>query len=363
MEHPSALPALVQGSCLQNDSRLASGISVSEGDIVSVKVLKSLGGGMYAVSLRGARISVRSEQPLSVGTVFRARVFHDGAGRILLKTEAAENAVRAEPVLPDGSPSALLADRLAGQGFIPDAVTVRIVQFLSQSGAKIDRNIIRKARSASFLFPGKEADAAEIASVLLKKGISPSEESIAEILQLLEGHFKDEEGFQGGTARDQSGEDENEGCFLKKVYDVLPAQGPGMLALVNQLRSKDEQDRHWIVLPFEWRTGEKSASGLIRILLPGHLQPAEKIQISCEFECKKYYFVLYLNKDKVKEVRFCTLPPLLTSCIHSEEKRLGELFCSGMNGDSVPVTYSALAFSGGLCASQELPFSFEAVSV
>lgn len=361
MENAAASHILVQGASLQNAAR-SFGVTLSEGDIVSVKVLKSLGSGMYAVSFRGVRIAVRSERPLSAGSVLRLRVASDGDARILLKPEPL-GAVGGEPAVPDGRTPALFAEYLAGHGIVPDAVTERIVQFLLQSGAKIDRNIIAKARSVSLLFPGNEERAAEIASLLLEKGISPSEESVRSLLAVLDGSGKEGSCPENGEDHEPAGGEDSGAGFLKKLYSVLPVQKPGMLALANQLRPADARDKHWIMLPFEWHTGEKPASGLIRILLGSALQPAEKIQISCEFECKKYFFVLYLNKDKVKEVRFCSLPPLLTSCIHSEEKRLGELFCSGMNGSSVPVTYSALAFSDGLCAAQEIPLSFKSVSV
>ena len=92
------------------------------------------------------------------------------------------------------------------------------------------------------------------------------------------------------------------------------------------------------------------------------LKKTEKIQINCEMPCKKYFFVLYFEESKVKEVRFCSLPPILSSEIENEEKRLGELFCSGMNGNSVPVTYSDLAYSEGLYSSSEIPFSFEDIA-
>lgn len=59
-------------------------------------------------------------------------------------------------------------------------------------------------------------------------------------------------------------------------------------------------------------------------------------------------------KSKVKEVRFCTLPPLLPEQIKQEELRLGGFLNSGMNQDvPVSVTYSGSAFIECLCASDE----------
>jgi hypothetical protein len=58
-------------------------------------------------------------------------------------------------------------------------------------------------------------------------------------------------------------------------------------------------------------------------------------------------------------MRFCTLPPLLTSRIPFEEKRLGELLRSGMSDDSVSVIYSTSAFTEGFFLNDEIPLSFE----
>ena len=69
-----------------------------------------------------------------------------------------------------------------------------------------------------------------------------------------------------------------------------------------------------------------------------------------------------MKQSKVNEVRFCTLPPLLASDIQNEERRLGELFGSGMNQDcSVTVTYSPLALIQGLYSSNEEPRVYESI--
>ncbi len=117
----------------------------------------------------------------------------------------------------------------------------------------------------------------------------------------------------------------------------------GILTLSNHIKNK-ENELHWITLPFEWNYHNTKWNGEIRVLINTILKSTEKIKIKCSNMCKKYSFMLYFKGSKVSEIRFCTLPPLLTSQISDEEKRLGEMFCSGMNDNSVAVIYSALAF-------------------
>lgn len=162
-------------------------------------------------------------------------------------------------------------------------------------------------------------------------------------------------------------QNQNFQTLLKNLYGSVPENSPGLLSLFNQISEKSE--KHWILLPYEWNFTKKDgksakSNGFIRLLLNKSLKTVEKISVNCEIKNSpkkwtNYFFVLYLNSSKVKEVRFCTLPTLLTSQISFEEKRLGELFSSGMNSnDSVTVTYSPLTLIEGLFADSEIPAVF-----
>ena len=162
-------------------------------------------------------------------------------------------------------------------------------------------------------------------------------------------------------------QNQNFQILLKNLYGEISENSPGLLSFFNQTGEKSE--KHWILLPYEWNFTKKNgksvkSNGFIRLLLNKSLKTVEKIGINCEIKnsSKKwtnYFFVLYLNSSKVKEVRFCTLPTLLTSQISFEERRLGELFSSGMNSnDSVTVTYSPLTLIEGLFADSEIPAVF-----
>lgn len=162
-------------------------------------------------------------------------------------------------------------------------------------------------------------------------------------------------------------QNQNFQTLLKNLYGEIPKNPSTYLSFFNQTGEKSE--KHWILLPYEWNFTKKDgksakSNGFIRLLLNKSLKTVEKISVNCEIKNSpkkwtNYFFVLYLNSSKVKEVRFCTLPTLLTSQISFEEKRLGELFSSGMNSnDSVTVTYSPLTLIEGLFADSEIPAVF-----
>ncbi|MGN0728939.1 hypothetical protein [Treponema sp.] len=310
-----------------------SGRTLSPGDNVSVKVIKNLGNGNYTVLLRETRLNVKSEIPLSEGTFFKAVLELSADSKILLKTAPAQGT----DFFSSG-----LRNFLDSAGISADSVSMGIVSQMIQCGVKIDKAAIKKARAVSSMFPGKEKEAAEIAAMLIEKGIEPEKEVIERfMLQLHPENWKDQ-------SREKQTPDNGAENFLEKIYESPPEKKAGILTLANHIKTRNGNSRHWITLPYIWQPGKNEARGIIRILTDTDRKITEKILINCELKWKKYFFVLYFNNSKVCEVRFCTLPPLLTSRIHSEEERLGELLCSGMNGDSVTVTYSALTSSGDL---------------
>ena len=330
-----------------------SQVPLVEGQTIKVDVIKNNGDGTCLVSFGGGKFNIKTRRTLEAGDSFAADVsFMDGKVHLTPSDERLF--------------SSSFIRFMESSGFVPDGITAKILQFMEQSGVMIDRKFMQKAHSVALNFPGNEKAAGEIACMLLEKGIEPSEDKVRELLLLLDSRevVEDQSGGNGsayeGDGKKQA-ESKGDGDLQERLYSVQPVRKEGLLAFLNHCRIRNSQ-KHWIVLPYEWQMGKKNARGLIRILINPDLETTEKLQINCEISCKKYYFMVYYEESKVKEVRFCSLPPLLTSEIKNEEKRLGELFCSGMNGDSVPVTYSALAYSEGLYSSSEIPFSFEDIA-
>ncbi|MFA6936868.1 MAG: hypothetical protein WCQ67_01405 [Treponema sp.] len=374
------------------------------GSSVYVRVLKNNGNGNYTVSFAGNRFNVKSMKPLSTGQSFNAKIQEGQNGKILLvpseksNVESIQILKQSQVLMEDGSPGSELSSYLIAQGLVPNAATVSIMKLLQQSGFKTDVNLMRKAQVAASKFKGNEKRAAEVAILLLEDGIEPTEENIQKILS--KGYLyssEENEMTDGKNGNDNQSENKNdnqskeqnkqnnenkksEGQFqyesnkktdkstenlnlLSNLYenaDCCNKKG-GLLTLINQIASNEN---HWIILPFEWNNNEITCSGVIRVLININNKNIEKILINCKTSMKKYFFVIYFNGSKVKEVRFCTLPPLLPSAefssndsaVKKEEMRLGELFSSGMNyDDSVTVAYSPTAFIDGLCTDGTPP--------
>lgn len=322
-----------------------------EGQQVLVKVLKDLGGSRYLVSLLGKRLEVSSLKSLSVGENFVARI------RYL------DSKVIIEPRESMGNETTAYSSVLEKLGVPCDDISFRMLLFMQQSGFRIDRKIMSLARKSSLFFEGDEESAAEIACMLLEKGIEPTGENISKLLGLLKikSRKKKDESGAGHMSRNPI---DDASVFLSNIFpgENFHDRKEGLLSLVNHLKNRDSSSVHWLVIPYEWENDGTEYSGIIRLLLNLSTKETEKIQINCERDCKKFYFVVYLKQSKVNEVRFCTLPPLLASDIRNEERRLGELFGSGMNQDSsVTVTYSPLALIQGLYSSNEEPRVYESI--
>lgn len=326
-----------------------SSVVISDGQKIKVAVLKNNGDGTSLVSFGGGKFNVRCLSSFEPGQVFEANVVESN-GKILLQPE-------------EGKTFAFSFIKFMEQnGLVPDEITSKVFEFMEQSGVRIDKKILQRCRAISLNFPEKEKAAAEIACMLIEKGIEPTEENVRKILLYLDFVYANTSEnnliYENDNENKKNESKEEAKNFLEELYSILPCKKSGILAFINHYKTLNVA-KHWLVLPYEWQLNNKSANGFIKLLLNTDIKSIEKIQISCKIACKKYFFVLYYDNSKVKEVRFCSLPPLLASEVKNEERRLGELFCSGMNANSVPVTYSNLAYSEGLYSSSEVSFSFE----
>lgn len=335
----------VSNISLQNAFSLPA--TLKAGDTVRVRVVGLQQGG-YVVSFGGARFSVSSNRPLEIGSSFTARIGLSPDGKVILEPEAAEKQLG----LNSG-----FASLLESAEFASNPLASGLFQMMHQMGMKIDFDRIKKFSQIGLRFPGKEAAASQVAMLLEQKGIEPTEENIMHYLLMVDPDGG-QDAFEFNSPGNEKKDTELDGGFLERMFGPVEFPGEGLLTFANQVRNR-EGSGHWIMLPFEWNSGRENYVGNISILMNLDLRKTEKIQILCKTTCKKYSFIVYFKDNKVKEVRFCSLPPLLTSQIRKEEMRIGELFCSGMNGNSVPVTYSSLALIDGICSPSDFPESFE----
>lgn len=320
----------------------------ADGGTLFVRVISANSDGSFLISAGGHRMNVGASIPLSAGDTFVAMVKVDPSGKVLLS-----------PVQEKGMDQTQQATEYPGFSYGNEissgALAFRILQFMEQSGMKISASIMDRAAKIGKKFKGKEKLASEAAAILIQKGINPSDENILALMSMSVGDYS------GGEKK--KGDQQSPGpekTFLDKIYPSGTGGGEGLLTFMNHV-SKGK--RHWIFLPYEWKSPVGEASGMMRILLDLESRDAEKILLNCEMNSTKLFFVLYCSKSKGKEVRFFTLPPLLPSKIKAEEMRLGGFLCSGMNmGGPVTVTYSDSACSDGLCTVDELPSMVETLA-
>ena len=363
------------------NSQLAQNVSLKEGQSVFVRVLADNGGGQYTVSFANSRFNVSCQSKLSLGQTFNASVHLGADGKILLEpfskmaggaslgsVGTGANVVTGANVGALSSPYGGNADfsslynMLSAEGFVPDELSAKLFLFLQQTGVRIDRTLMAKARSLALRFPGRERQAAEAAALLMEDGIEASDSTVKKVLELFYGDRGGGNGGRSGGDKSSEGQQDDDKDseasakdvnFLKKIYSGGLGSKAGFLTYLNQVRGSDN---HWIFLPYEWKCGDRLFTGIIRILLNLSEKSTKKIEINFKNTVANYDFVLYFSGSKVKEVRFCTLPPLLPSEVKTEELRLGGILSSGMNlKEPVTVTYSDSACIDGICATNEVP--------
>lgn len=275
---------------VQSQSAL-SGVqqNLREGDFVFVKTLKNLGGGKYTVSFAGGRFDVMSERALREGQTFRAQVSFAG-GKVLLT-----------PVQTGAQGGAAF---LQSMGFAADGLAQRIMQFLAQSGSRLDPALMQKVRRASLKFKGRETEAAESALVLEEKGLDSESAALEKLMDLLDGggdFGQGQDGSQGqeGGGRDGNGsqngeaaQDQNDGGRDDlQDQDAAALEGRDFLRAVNGKKG-------WAFFPYEFL----GSGGMIRMYLDREKNAAEKMIVNYKSSGANFYFAVYFNAKKEPRV-------------------------------------------------------------
>ena len=207
----------VQNVAIHSQTAL-SGIqkSVREGDFLFVRILKNQGGGKYLASFAGGRFFVKSDFPLKAGETFRAQVkIVNGKFFLLPQTGSGKiSGTNAISVQNFNFQSPEASAFLASLGLPADGVSQKILQFLMQSGARLDPALMKKARRLTAKFAGREIDAAESAILLEQKGFD-SDDFLEEIMELLGGDFQEDKN-ENPSEENSSDENSSENFAEKK---------------------------------------------------------------------------------------------------------------------------------------------------
>jgi hypothetical protein len=232
---------------LRNSAALAR--DLVPGSVVRVSVLAALGDGTFRVSVEGRELVAAGMRGLHPGLSFSARVLVEN-GLFALSP------VLDSPVeLPAGT-SPLFADL----GIPETPVSTFLVSFFRTIEMKLDPALLRSIMKTAARFPGRELRAAEAAAILSERGISADDESVSELLDLIEGRFE-----PSGAGRDGGGPGESEDRPENTRESVNHAERRrAFCSFVNQ---KKGCNLHWVILPFSEDFAGRHCSGSVRFLV------------------------------------------------------------------------------------------------
>ena len=218
---------------------------LTEGSTVPVRVTRGLGGGRYEGFVAGVKVSFTSERALKAGDTFSA-VVNGRDGKIILTPQTQTGAVLQNlDFQMNEMTSGHLASLLQSAGLSADSLSSSILQMFTQTGIKIDAQLMSRIRSLALRFGGKEKSAAEILVMLAEKGLSADEEEIKQLLLQLAGELSWQEADPDSDANQKNHE-----------------------KLINRLNGKDGA---WYLLPFELiEFGKDSAGTAAERQLLGH---------------------------------------------------------------------------------------------
>ena len=192
---------------------------LQNGSQVLVRIIADKGGGKYEGSVAGARVTITSKQPLAAGTSFTASISSKN-GQIFLTPNPVETNIAQQTFELSVIQNEQLAGLLQNLGLNADDLSYHLMQQLKQLGMKMDSTLLSKIYNISVKFKGKEKRAAELISILAKKGIDFSEEELLALLQELGEDPDDSEG------NDKSQKSEykllNKINSIKNTWQMLP---------------------------------------------------------------------------------------------------------------------------------------------
>jgi len=318
-----------QLSQVQISQNTTSGIK--EGSVVNGRVLSSNGNGSFTVSLAGQKINVSSQANLIPGQTFQAAInIHDG--KVLLKliqTLPESKTMQFFPAdLDSKNPPQTLVNYLNGLGLPADSASMKLLQFLQDSGFKFDSSRLRKILSKNQKAQDK-TEKNQLSLLMNEKGIEGDFQPVNAVIYNDQQHNrqKNEENNQPHT------DEEAVKDYFKQVSENCNNRN-GVLTLFNSL---SEGENHWIILPFEWPL--QNSNGVIRMLFNKKAKSLNRLIIDCNGNMKKHKIVLNYSNNSVKSVKFSSEPEV------SFEKReqlcnmLTAVFQDKLNCSDVKVDY------------------------
>ncbi len=350
--------------------------NLREGDFVFVRVLKNLGGNNFLASFGGGRFTVFSKENLFAGQTFRAQISLRGGSLVLTPVNAEKGGGSLQSVVVSqfDSLGPEISAFLSSAGLAADSVSADMLRFLTQSGAKINTGLMRKVRSLSKKYSGRESEAAEAALALEEKGID-SESALDTIMGILDGygsHNPDGSNCPHGNNGSRDGDSKEAATKpfdgervleikkeLKRFFASFYGEGgdsrsdnEGILSLFNHRNSAGTEIpfKSWVIIPFEFDANSIAGTGVIRLFLNLEKKIAEKLVITFKINGKFLVFALYFKCKKVVKLAFASDSQSLSGREETETMRaLGKML--GENVEVTEIPYEEFSLFG----TQDLP--------
>lgn len=293
--------------------------SLGRGGFAFMRVVEQASPGLYRISLGGRLMEARSNLPLEPGSFLRVQL-RAVAGQLQLVPESVRTAPLpqmarfTEGSFQSGDIPQRLAQSLASLGLPVDGVSGRLFSLMQQLGLRLDSQRMRRAYRIASHFPGRESQAAEVALMLLEKGMEADSVMVASLLSMMlgDGGCFGEGGEREAAsspvvaraANDFGGlETLVEGLYGRSVAS-LGGRG-GLLTMLNHVASST---RHWLVVPFSMSVGAgRETAGLlgaIRLLFDLDFKKMLRICVSAQSATAQYAFMVHYGGRSVVAVEY-----------------------------------------------------------
>lgn len=265
---------------------------LKNGDAVLVRILSQLADGRYSGSVAGHRVTLNASSKLIPGSTFIGNVLlKNGTIHITPQNTVSEQSAASSVELKvlQESDSAKF---LISIGLPPDSLSLHLFLQLKQLGLKYEPKLMNRLHDLALKFPGKEKRAAEILLLLEKKGITASEEEIAELLNEIDSDEVSQSSAEVALLESQesiSAQDIKD--FFNSMVKFAAENTTGLLTIFNHLGNEKSGEGNWVFFPFEITKSEKVlGQGTIKLFLCQ--KKLDRILLNCDYGEKKYFFSL-----------------------------------------------------------------------
>ena len=203
-----------------------------EGATLDVEVVSRSSDGTLRVRVAGRILTAAALGAFEPGDAFAATV-RRSRGEVFLD--------------PVRNPASARAGFLARLGLPDTPAASSLVLFFERSLYKLDTALCRSLLALASRFPGREKRAAEAAALLETHGLRADEESVALLMDAIEGP---------GPRGDTDARDTDDDGAQRRTREFL--------AFLNH---KKGHERHWIVVPFTRDVGGRAVRGSLRCMI------------------------------------------------------------------------------------------------